>query len=264
MSRFNLIDEKWIPVRFEDGSRDELGIRDILLRSKEITAIEDPSPLVMAALHRFLLAVLYRALQGPTDIEQAKTLFNNGLPDQKIAAYLEKWRDRFWLFNERYPIFQVPSYEPKEKQGKKQWRSWPAIAAEHNADNAKVLFDHVEVAKAGLIPSSKAARWLIGCQTFALGGGRSDFRYTKSGPSATAAMVLPLGKSLCDTLIFSLVPENREVLHGDSPIWEREPESLTSLQQGTKRKISGWADLYTWRARSIRFNFQKKAFCWGN
>ena len=63
MSRFNLIDEKWIPVRFLDGSRDELGIRDTLLRAKEIAAIEDSSPLVVTALHRFLLAVLYRALE---------------------------------------------------------------------------------------------------------------------------------------------------------------------------------------------------------
>ena len=36
MSRFNLIDEKWIPVRFPDATRDELGIRDTLLRSKAI------------------------------------------------------------------------------------------------------------------------------------------------------------------------------------------------------------------------------------
>ena len=83
MSRFNLIDEKWIPVRFPDGTRDELGIRDTLLRSGEIAAIEDPSPLVVAALHRFLLAVLYRALEGPTDIDQAKALFKAGLPRRK-------------------------------------------------------------------------------------------------------------------------------------------------------------------------------------
>ncbi len=83
MSRFNLIDEKWIPVRFPDGTRDELGIRDTLLRSKEIAAIEDPSPLVVAALHRFLLAVLYRALEGPTDIDQAKALFKAGSARRK-------------------------------------------------------------------------------------------------------------------------------------------------------------------------------------
>ena len=74
MSRFNLIDEKWIPVRFPDGTHDELGVRYTLLRSSEIAAIKAPSPLVVAALHRFLLAVLYRALEGPTDIDQAQSL----------------------------------------------------------------------------------------------------------------------------------------------------------------------------------------------
>ena len=109
MSRFNLIDEEWIPVRFLDGTCQELGIQDILLRSREIEAIEDPSPLVVAALHRFLLAVLYRALQGPTDIVQARALFREGLPDDKIVDYLERWRDRFWLFDEEYPFGQNPN-----------------------------------------------------------------------------------------------------------------------------------------------------------
>ena len=113
MSRFNLIDEKWIPVRSLDGTRDELGIRDTLLSSKEIAAIEDPSPLVVAAMHRFLLAVLYRALEGPTDIDQAKALFEAGLPGEKITAYLEKWRDRFWLFDEKWPFGQIPTFAPK-------------------------------------------------------------------------------------------------------------------------------------------------------
>jgi CRISPR system Cascade subunit CasA len=256
MSRFNLIDEKWIPVRFPDGTRDELGIRDTLLRSKVIAAIDDPSPLVVGALHRFLLAVLYRAVEGPIDIDQAKALFKEGLPGERIASYLKTWRNRFWLFDEKYPFFQVPSYEPKEKNGKKQWRTWSAIAAEHNADNAKVLFDHVNIVKVGPIASSKAARWLIACQTFALGGGNSDFRYTKSGPSATSVMALPLGGSLHDTLVFSLVPENREVFQEDIPIWEREPENLASLQQGMERAITGCSDLYSWRTRSIRFNLR--------
>ena len=66
MSRFNLVDEKWIPVRFPDGTREELGIRAVLLQAKKIASIENASPLVVAALHRFLLAVLYRALEGPS------------------------------------------------------------------------------------------------------------------------------------------------------------------------------------------------------
>src|SRR5690242_10044026 len=118
MSLYSLIDEKWIPVRFPDGTYDELGIRDTLLQSQDIAGIEDPSPLVVASLHRFLLAVLYRALKGPTDIEEARTLFREGLPACKIRDYLETWRDRFWLFDDEYPFYQVPGYEPPQKKEK--------------------------------------------------------------------------------------------------------------------------------------------------
>jgi CRISPR system Cascade subunit CasA len=256
MSRFNLIDEKWIPVRFPDGTRQELGISEVLLRSREIVEIEDPSPLVVAALHRFLLAVLYRALEGPTDIDQAKALFKNGLPGNTITAYLERWRNRFWLFDGKYPFYQVPNYEPKEEKGTKQWKPWSAIAAEHNAKNSKVLFDHVNHTDAGFVSSGMAVRWLIACQTFALAGGDSDFKYNKQGPSATAVMVLPLGLTLHDTLILSLVPEQREVFQADLPLWEREPESLVSLQEGKERAITGLVDLYTWRSRSIKFQLR--------
>ena len=207
MSQFSLIDEKWIPVRFLDGTRDELGISDVLLKSKEIEAIEDSSPLVVAALHRFLLAVLYRALEGPTDIDQAKDLFRDGLPGEKITAYLEEWRDRFRLFDEKYPFGQIPSFEPET------WRAWTSLAAEHNADNAKVLFDHVDIRAPGGIPEGAAARWMLATQTFSVSCGNSELSHTGTAPSATAVMVLPLGQDLHDTLLFSLVPQNREVIY---------------------------------------------------
>lgn len=254
MSEFNLVDERWIPVKLPGGTREELGIRETLKRSHEIASIEDPSPLVVAALHRLLLAVLYRAIEGPADIVEAKSLLKSGLPVDVVVDYLEKWRNRFFLLDEKYPFFQVPDYEPKTKKGKKQWRSWSPLAAEHNADNNKVLFDHLAVNDAGSIPCKQAARWLLACQSFVLGGGNSDFVYTKSAPSATAVIALPIGKSLHDTLLFSLVPQNREVLREDKPVWERQPELVASLKSGPKRTATGYADLYTWQTRSIRFN----------
>ncbi len=246
MSRFNLIDEKWIPVRFPDGTRDELGIRDTLMRAKEITAIEDPSPLVVAALHRFLLAVLYRALEGPTDIDQAKALFKDGLPGDKITAYLETWRERFWLFDEKYPFGQIPTFVPKT------WRAWTVLAAEHNADNAKVLFDHVDVEAPGTISEAAATRWILAAQTFSVSCGKSELSHTGTAPSATATMALPLGCDLSDTLLLSLIPQNREISATDQSLWERIPESVESLKDGFSRSVSGLADRYTWRTRSIR------------
>ncbi|MBV5339475.1 MAG: type I-E CRISPR-associated protein Cse1/CasA [Deltaproteobacteria bacterium] len=262
MSRFNLIDEKWIPVRFPDGTRDELGILDTLLRSREIAAIEDPSPLVVAALHRFLLAVLYRALEGPTDIDQAKALFKGGLPGDKITAYLEKWRDRFWLFDEKYPFGQIPSFAPKK------WRTWTALAVEFNADTAKVLFDHANEAAPGSIGLAAATRWLFATQTFAVSTGKSEISHTGTAPSAGSMMAIPIGMCLQDTLLFCLVPQNRMVMQADVPLWENDPESIEYLKTKIKvpdktkgedkdrtieRGAAGIVDLYTWRTRSILF-----------
>jgi CRISPR system Cascade subunit CasA len=269
MSRFNLVDEQWIPVRLPDGSRDEMGIQDVLLRAKEIAAIEDPSPLVVAALHRFLLAVLYRALEGPTDIDQAKKLFKEGFPSNKIIAYLKKWRDRFWLFDEKYPFGQVPTFEPKK------WRAWTALAVECNADTAKVLFDHTSEEEPGSISPASAARWLLATQTFAVSTGKSEVSHTGKAPSAGSMMVIPIGLNSQDTLCFSLIPQNRMVMVGDVPLWERKPDSLEYLKTKTKvldknngkskdraveRGASGVIDLYTWRTRSVLFKESTSGF----
>lgn len=244
--RFNLIDEPWIPVRWLDGRHGELGIRDTLLQAEHIAEIQDASPLVVAALHRFLLAVLYRALEGPTDGQQAKTWFKQGWPEGKVEAYMGKWRERFRLFDQRYPFAQIPSFEPRN------WRAWTVLAAEHNADNAKVLFDHVDVNRAGVIAPAQAVRWLLATQTFSVSCGKSELSHTGTAPSATAVMALPLGRNLFDTLSYALVPQNRLVLAGDLPLWEREPETLEALKGGCERVVSGFADRYTWRIRAIR------------
>lgn len=248
MRHFNLVDEKWIPVRFPDGTRDELGIRDTLIRSRRITEIEDPSPLVVGALYRFLLAVLYRALEGPTDIERAKSLFREGLPPDAINSYLDRWRDRFWLFDDTHPFGQIPSFEPKT------WRAWTALATEHNADNAKVLFDHVDLTMPGTIPEALATRWILSTQTFSVSCGKSELAHTGTAPSATAAMALPIGRTLQDTLIFGLVPQRSEVQAEDRALWERDPETVSSLKAGVERPVVGFADLYTWRIRSVRLD----------
>ncbi|KXS31178.1 MAG: CRISPR-associated protein, Cse1 family [Candidatus Gallionella acididurans] len=240
MSRFNLIDEKWIPVRFLDENREELGIRDTLLRAKEIAVIEDSSPLVVAALHRFLLAVLYRALEGPTDIDQAKALFKEGLPNERITLYLEKWRDRFWLFDEKYPCGQNPNVQKNEIE------PWTKLTAEFNATSNKVLFDHTDTKNPGARKPMECARWLLSTMSFSISGGRGYY----PSPSPNAMMCIPLGRNLHQTLCYSLVPyPNRDVMRGDSALWEREPKTLPL---GTpKQMATGYADLYSWQSRMI-------------
>lgn len=242
MSRFNLIDEPWIPVRYPNGDRAELGIRDTLLGAKEITAIEDPSPLVVAALHRFLLAVLYRALEGPTDIDEARALFKAGIPGKKVVAYLEHWRDRFWLFDERHPFGQNPNIPEKKIE------PWTKLTVERNATTNKVLFDHVDTKAPGVRTYAECARWLISTMSFSLSGGRGYF----PSPSVNGLMCIPVGTTLHETLCYCLVTQNRAVSEGDIPLWERRPENLPI--SSPKRPPKGNADLYTWPARMVLLN----------
>lgn len=240
MSRFNLIDEHWIPVKLLDGTRDELGIRDTLLRAHEIATIEDPSPLVVASMYRFLLAVLYRALEGPTDIDQAKTLFKDGLPGEKIATYLNAWRDRFWLFHEKYPFAQNPNI-PKD-----EIEPWTKLTAEYNATSNKVLFDHTNTKKPGVKEPRECARWLLSTMTFSISGGRGYY----PSPSPNAMMCIPLGKNLYETFCYCLVPyPNRHVMLEDSALWERDPQALPLATP--KQMAAGYADLFTWQPRMI-------------
>ena len=239
MSQFNLIDEGWIPVRKRSGERIELGIRDTLLHAKEIAVIEDASPLVVAALHRFLLAVLYRALEGPTDIDQAKAWFKSGFPAERISAYLEQWLDRFWLFDDTHPFGQNPNIPAKEIE------PWTKLTAEHNATTNKVLFDHVDAKAPGAKSFAECARWLVSTMTFSLSGGRGYF----PSPSANGLMCIPIGISLHETLCYCLVDQNREVMKADIPIWERDPEKLPIASP--RRVAHGNADLYSWPARTM-------------
>jgi len=238
MSRFNLIDEKWIPVRLPDGSRVELGIRETLLRSTEITEIEDPSPLVVAALHRFLLAVLYRALEGPTNIDEARNLFRNGLPANKISEYLEKWRDRFSLFDDKYPFAQNVNVPPDKLE------PWTKLTAEYNATSNKVLFDHTDAKGPEERSPAECARWLLTTMSFSIAGGRGYY----PSPSPNAMMCIPLGENLQKTLINCLAPyRNRAIMIEDSALWEREPVALPL--SSPKRVALGYADLYSWSSR---------------
>ncbi len=239
MSRFNLVDENWIPVRFPDGTRKELGIQAVLLQAKKITSIEDASPLVVAALHRFLLAILYRALEGPTDIEQAKAIFKSGFPKEKIKTYLESWRDKFWLFDEKFPFGQNPNV-PSDRQ-----EPWTKLTAEYNATTRRVLFDHTDTRTAGARTPSECARWLIATLNFSIAGGSGLY----PSPSPNAMMCIPQGDNLQRTLCFCLVHQNREIMQSDRPIWERKPKPIPL--KNAKRSSTGYADIFTWQSRTI-------------
>lgn len=243
MSQYNLIDEKWIPVIDLSGNRKQLGIKDVLLQAENLARIEDPSPLVTAALHRFLLAVLYRALEGPCDIDEAKQYFREGLPKEKINQYLEKWRPRFWLFDEKYPFGQNPNIPNEEIE------PWTKLTSEYNSTSSKVLFDHTDINNLFVPSNDSIAKWIITTMNFSVRGGRG---YSPS-PSSNARFVIPIGNSVNYTLLFCLHPyPNKEVAVMDLPLWEQDIQSYDYYKRKLERISKGYADRYTWQSRIMK------------
>lgn len=249
---FDLVTQPWVPVRV-DGRLHEVSLEECLLGARVLERIEDPSPLVTAALHRFLVAVLRRALRGPHDVEQAANWLLDGFDEQRIRAYLAEHGDRFDLFHQERPFYQVPDFGLELSR-----RSWTILAPELNSDNNKMLFDHTVTARPEPLSPAAAARLIISNQTFALSAGKSVFCHTATAPLATAATVLAMGRNLHETLCLNLVayPPSQQV--GDSAPWERPPLRVEDLREcdGPRARDApaGVVDLNTWPARAIRLH----------
>lgn len=249
---FDLLTQPWIPARRDDRLV-EVSLGDALLRARDFRRIEDPSPLVTAALHRFLLAILHRALDGPRDLDQARGWFRHGFPEAAVRDYLARYRHRFDLFDPAVPVYQVPDFGLERSA-----RSWTILAPELNSDNNKVLFDHTITARPAPLRPPEAARLLIANQTFALSAGRSVLCHTATAPVATAVTLLVQGSNLHETLCLNLP---LYVQHArDQALWEEPPPTVEQLADcdAARRAPRGIVDRYTWRARAIRLHPEER------
>ncbi|MGC8877002.1 type I-E CRISPR-associated protein Cse1/CasA [Thermus sp.] len=244
--KFNLVEEPWIPV-LKEGRVVEVGMGEALLRAHELTRIETPSPLEEAALYRLLLAALHRALMGPRRLEDVLDWWRAGrFPEGPIRDYLDRFRDRFFLFHPEAPFFQVADL-PEENP-----LPWSKLLPELASGNNPTLFDHTTEENLPKATYAQAARALLVHQAFALGGllRRFGVGSAKDAPVARPALFLPTGGNLLETLLLNLVPYAPEE---DAPIWEVPPLRLADLEGGKARwPLSGRTRVYTWPARGVR------------
>lgn len=255
--RFDLSREAWIPCETLTGARVELGFEDVLLRAHELAGVHDESPLVTAVLHRLLLAILHRVVDGPRSRAAWEALWSQPRFDERrTRAYFERWRHRFDLFHPERPFLQVPRLAEvlfAERQGKAAELT-PArrLALERSGYSGAVhLLDHGGD-DAGLSPA-EAARAMLGFQGFGPGGRiLNDSGYPKGCPLRPGAVVLARGETLHRTLLLNLlVLERNQPVPGaggkdDLPAWEQDTAATR-----TKRAVRGWLDALTWQARRV-------------
>jgi CRISPR system Cascade subunit CasA len=228
---FNLLDEPWIPIRSLAGEVREVSLSDALLRAGEYAALAETAPPNLIALYRLLLAALHRALvthHGQWKDSDRARWFREGLPEAPIRAYLEQWRDRFWLFHPEHPFMQVAALaEAKETRDK--LKSWTQISLEGANGNTPVMFDHALDDAPVAITAAAACRNLLGFLQFTPGGLVKTFRDAdKAGPLANTAAVVPTGGNLGQTLVLGLHPFEKRT--DDLPAWEHPAPGVDDLR----------------------------------
>lgn len=256
MFNFDLRTEQWIPVRDMRGGGEllEISLEEALVNGQNYLRIESDNPLEVAALHRFLLAVLHRALKGPTTAkDNARWLREGCFPEQEIKGYLERFHDRFDLFHSERPFYQVAAM-PSEGYT----QHWSRLSAEFGSGNTSPLFNYAKRGEAPKNPDSwispaQAARLLLEHQTFCLKGLIRRFVTSAPGaPAATAAHTLVQGDHLQQTLCLNLVSYPQNEYEADWVVWEAEPPTIEELKRNPKVKPRGLVHRYTWLSRSIK------------
>ncbi|MDX1348093.1 MAG: type I-E CRISPR-associated protein Cse1/CasA [Thiomicrorhabdus chilensis] len=260
-NRFNLIDEPWIPV--VDVGR--VSLKDIF-SNPNLKALGG-NPVQKIALTKLLLAIAQSANTPENDQAQSE-LGADGLA-KACLAYLEKWRNRFYLYGEK-PFLQMPvivEQIQKSKSKDKSARSYgmgfyPDLASENNT-----ILSQYQIEKS--LNDAEKAVFLVTLMNFALGGKRiiknvpaltesysGKSNSAKSGPSLGNYVgylhSYLIGVSLQETIWLNLVSHDEILKHknwtsglGIAP-WELMPkgendkpaQELKSAYMGTLVALS--------------------------
>lgn len=216
---YNLLDEPWIPVRLLDGTITEVGLLELLQRSTDIADLACELPTQNIAIQRLVLAVAYR-VATPLDTEAWAAQWDHGAPTEEMAEYLEKWRERFYLFGGQYPFMQVADL----RTAKDEKKALDVIIASVPKEE-KRLFSTRQGAGLERIDAADAARWLVHTQAYDSSGIRSGAvgdREVKGGkgyPIGPAwcgqlGLVWLKGRDLDETLVLNLIPADTAELRG--------------------------------------------------
>ena len=297
MSEFNLIEKPWISVVTDyKGTTDLVGLREFFENAHNYIALAGDMPTQDFAVMRFLLAILhtvfsrYQAdgqvydeikvndrmqqvepvnMEDYEDYEDAlmqtwKDLWAAGKFPHIVIDYLDKWKDRFDLFDDKYPFYQVTEAEvdvskinrpaPSEILGKNINRlisesanKVALFSPKYDSDNNKEILNYDEV-----------ARWLLTYQSYT---GLSDkVIFGQDKYKASKGWLFDLGgvylssDNLYKTLILNLCLVNNSSRQYNTniqkPCWEYSPSQVVANYMFGE-DIDNIGELYTVWSRAI-------------
>ncbi|AYW48819.1 type I-E CRISPR-associated protein Cse1/CasA [Tetragenococcus osmophilus] len=299
MGRFNLIDEPWISVMTNDkGETKEVSLAETLQNAKQYKALAGDSPTQDFAVLRILLAVLhtvfsrfdaegnaYAYFEVDDQLKQTTVIDEDNIEDYAenlydtwielwekkqfpdiVQIYLEQWHERFYLFDDKYPFFQVTEemMEPEKIN-----KASPSSVSGKNINrlisesgNKAALFSPKYKSKKNkeLLTTSEIARWLITFQGYSglsdkVIFGEEKYKSSKGWLFDIGGTYLE-GKNLYETLLLNLVlidSQEMQLKNSQKPSWEYSGDDLINWYF-SERKIDNIAELYTNWSRAIYIN----------
>ena len=268
---FNLLEEPWIRVMTEDCTVRECSLTQVLLESHCYQRLAGELPTQDVAILRLLLAVLhtvfYRVdpegeenpIQDPyTACKRWSALWQAGrLPEKPILAYLEEWKERFWLFHPEHPFYQVPgASEGTEYKA-------PKLNGELSESNNKIrLFPNRTGEEKMKLSYAEGARWLIYTNGFDDTSAKPKGKGLPSpgaGWMGKLGLIYAEGKNLFETLLLNLVllEDGKELWEAPQPVWEREKP-----KEGERTEIvmpNNQAELLTLQSRRLALERKEKS-----
>lgn len=299
MSRFNLISEPWISVvTNRQGSTELVSLEDIFENSPQYEGLGGDTLTQDFAVFRLLLAILstifsrfdaegrpYKLLnlddnfQPTQDIDEDDaeeyidalmntwaTLWMKQEFPGVIKEYFKLWNDRFFLFDEQYPFYQVKA---SDIEGEKINRSRASAISGKNINrlisesgNKVALFSpkHDANKNKERLTAPEVARWLL---TFHAYTGLSDkvifgkqkYKASKGWPYDLGAIYLQ-GENLFQSLLLNCLlvhPYEEYQINLQKPCWEFESNEVIERLM-SQSSIDNLAELYSNWSRAIYIN----------
>lgn len=300
MSRFNLIDEPWISVVVnEKGQTEEISLKTLFGNAHVYKRIAGDTETQDFAVLRVLLAILhtvfsrfdaggepyecfelderYRPISfiEEDDLEDYvdalaqtwKDLWSAGQFPEIVNAYLEKWHDRFYLLDEKYPFFQVTYDDLYTRNitvhGKKGRQPTKIGAKKVNGliteSNKIALFSpkYDFDDNKNSMTEAELARWLIYYHGYSNTSDKASFTENKNEKSFgwlyNLGGIYVEGANIFETLILNTIlvyPDDETNIKQQRPCWEfsggeiiensirgREPDNLSELYTNWGRAI---------------------------
>lgn len=294
MSRFNLLDEPWISVVYDEkGTTKEVSLQELFLNAHQYKDLAGDTKTQDFAVLRVLLAVLhtvfsrfdadgnvYEYLAVDDRFKQIEPVEESDIADYQddlydtwialwesgkfpdiVNHYLEKWRDRFYLFDEEYPFFQVRKEDivadkiSKAKASSISGKNINRTISE--SENKLALFSPKNSKNKEQLTASELTRWLLTFQGYSglsdkVIFGKEKYKASKGWLFDIGAVFIQ-GTSLFETLLLNCILPFYDYGNLESiqcPCWEfASSDNINRYLFGSES--TDLANLYTIWSRGI-------------